>query len=464
MPRWAATAAVPSAGVGRLRRTAPPGTGPPQPPPNAFGRVGYGALVLYLFLYLSRLLDVTLPGLKITMALNLIFLGGAVLSGGILGVARSRVVLLLGAFYAWMAVSFPFSVWKGGSVPAMIQLARALVLMVAIIALVRSGRDCLRMMYTIGLAGTTAGLVSVFVGEESKTERLTLTTGSFSDPNFYCAVLYVGLPFLWLGARNARSPQWKALYMAATLPVLAAGVATGSRTGFVALCAMAAVLFLRLPAARKLRLIIGAGLMLAAASAVFSDYILQRYTNLFGTAAKTPGRLTLEEAKYLETSAASLQSRRHLLERSLVLTLQHPLFGVGPGMFPVAEDQYAKQMGERRGGWHDTHNTYTQVSSEAGLPAALFFCAALLTALRILWRVRKALAAGGPEEQERLRHAAIYLEVAFAGALTAALFLSIAYTGLLYVVMGLIVALERVAAQEAPPAGGDQPPRLNKSY
>ena len=35
---------------------------------------------------------------------------------------------------------------------------------------------------------------------------------------------------------------------------------------------------------------------------------------------------------------SSTQSRKELLKHSLVFTIQHPLFGVGPGMFEVADD------------------------------------------------------------------------------------------------------------------------------
>jgi O-antigen ligase len=401
---------------------------------------------LYLFLYLSRILDVSLPNLKITMMLNLIFLGLAVLSGGLVHFFRSRICLLLAGFYCWMLICVPFSVWKGGSVATMIQAARSLVLVAAIIALVSSVRDGLRMMYVIGFAEVTAGLMSKLAGQQSQTERLVLTAGTFADPNIYCALLFMGMPFLWLAARNAAHPLHKLVYMTAALPILAAGLATGSRAGFIMLCAMLGLLFLRLPATRKLRLLVGAGALLAVAPLVFPDHILQRYTTLFG--APAPEEVSAEQLKYLGAATASAESRLYLLQRSLELTAKNPLLGVGPGMFTVAEDQDARARGLRRGNWHETHNTYTQVSAEAGLPAFVLYTMALLLALRALSRLRKALTPPAAGEQERARNGVVYLEVAFAGALTAALFLSIAYTGLLYVLVGLIVALERAVVQE----------------
>ena len=52
----------------------------------------------------------------------------------------------------------------------------------------------------------------------------------------------------------------------------------------------------------------------------------------------------------MATSAAtSTQSRRMLLRHSIMFTIKHPLFGVGPGMFSVADDAYAKANGARKG-------------------------------------------------------------------------------------------------------------------
>jgi O-antigen ligase len=399
-----------------------------------------------LFFYLSRILDVSLPSLRITMLLNLIFLGLALLSGGLARFFRSRICLLLAGFYCWLVVSFPFSVWKGGSVGSLVQAARSLVLMAAIIALVSSVRDALRMMYVIGFAETTAGLISKLAGQQSETERLVLTAGTFSDPNIYCALLFMGMPFLWLAARNAAHPLHKLVYMTATVPILAAGLATGSRAGFIMLCVMLGLLFWRLPATRKLRLLVGAGCLLAVTPLLLPSHIVERYTILLGAPAEEEP--SAERFKYLGAATASAAGRLYLLQRSLELTAKNPLFGVGPGMFTVAEDKDARARGLRRGNWHETHNTYTQISAEAGLPAFVLYTTALLLALRALSRLRRALTPPASEEQEHARNGVVYLEVAFAGALITALFLSIAYSGQLYVLVGLIVALERAVAQE----------------
>ncbi len=54
----------------------------------------------------------------------------------------------------------------------------------------------------------------------------------------------------------------------------------------------------------------------------------------------------------------------------------HPLFGVGPDQFAAAVSQEAAGDGQQVP-WLGTHNTYTQVSSECGIPALIFYVAVI---------------------------------------------------------------------------------------
>lgn len=67
-------------------------------------------------------------------------------------------------------------------------------------------------------------------------------------------------------------------------------------------------------------------------------------------------------------ASASAAQRKELLLQSLKVTAQHPVFGVGPGNFVVVS-----------GVWHATHNSYTEMSAEGGVPALFLY-------VFILWR------------------------------------------------------------------------------
>jgi len=58
-------------------------------------------------------------------------------------------------------------------------------------------------------------------------------------------------------------------------------------------------------------------------------------------------------------------------------TLRYPIFGVGLGNFPMINGQ---EM-HRPDAWYGTHNTFTELSSEAGIPALFQFLALLLIAI-----------------------------------------------------------------------------------
>jgi O-antigen ligase len=77
------------------------------------------------------------------------------------------------------------------------------------------------------------------------------------------------------------------------------------------------------------------------------------------------------------SAAASTDQRRDVLSRSIDYTFQHPVFGLGLGNFGVAT------AGDYGGSdaWVASHNTYTEISSEAGIPALVLFLALLITSV-----------------------------------------------------------------------------------
>lgn len=429
------------------------------PPPPALRAgpvttVGYLALLGYVFMYLSRVLDLTAPYLKLPLMLNLVFAGVAVVSGGVRRFFQSRIGLLVVAFYCWVLVTIPFSVWKGGSVELLVRFTRSVILMLGIVALVVTTRHCLYLMYTLGLAATAGAGVGLLFGVQSLTERLVLTTGTFADPNFYCMTLFLGLPFLWLHARNATLPWSKAFHLLCSLVVIGAAGSTGSRMGPLILGVMSAVLFLRATPGRKLFIVAVSGFLLAVSTVVFSDYILARWTSFFEV--EPSEELTELQMRYLEgATVASAENRLHILRRSLELTYKHPLFGVGPGMFAVGEHEDARAKGLRKGLWHATHNSYTEVSSETGLPGFVLYVTILIVGFRRISRLRRMLKPVDSPDWKPVRYAVTYLEASYIGLLTAAMFLSFAYQGLIFLLLGLIVALERSVDRELqlrPPA------------
>jgi O-antigen ligase len=364
-----------------------------------------------------------------------------------LRVLRSRSALLMGLFYVCMIISYPFSMWRGGSTESMIVAMRSLLLMSSIIALTVTTAWTLRLMYVIGLSMATAGVLSVAFGEQSDLGRLALAAGTLADPNIYAMSLLMGLPFVLMKAKNEENWFRKAIPLGAALPILYAAIQTGSRGGMLAMCVLFGVLFLRSSMEKRAMLLILGLVGVAAALIIFPDQVLGRYLTFFRAAQSG----NVEDN---EIAAASASARKYLFIRSIELTLRNPLVGVGPGMFSNAEGAEAKSQGYK-GAWHETHNTYTQVSSEIGIPGMLLYVAALVIALRGVYRISKARGQPGNQNWLKVKNAAFYLHLGLITAMAGAFFLSIAYNGSLFILVGLAAALEQTATQEF--GGGPRP-------
>ncbi len=134
----------------------------------------------------------------------------------------------------------------------------------------------------------------------------------------------------------------------------------------------------------------------------------------------------------------STNQRTGLLKRSISYTLQNPLFGVGLGNFQVVSGTMTQNAHE----WKGTHNTYTQISSEAGIPALIMFVALLFFTARNMNRISQDCA-NNPEFNElvllaRATQASI-MSFMFSG-----FFAHLAYDYYLYYLIGFSVALQSV--------------------
>ena len=146
-------------------------------------------------------------------------------------------------------------------------------------------------------------------------------------------------------------------------------------------------------------------------------------------------------------AAGSSEARLQLLLDSVYLTFAHPIFGVGPDDFQVAQNDLAVKRGQAYGLWHVTHNTYTELSCEMGIPGLLIYLAFLLQCWRVLFlhysqeiHFRRMLC----------RMMARVLQAAFLVMVTVAFFESFGYDTNIPIVAGLIAALSFVAQGQRP--------------
>jgi O-antigen ligase len=372
---------------------APRIAGPAQPPDNMFQNVGFWFAVAYVFVRFSFLSEIVgvkfgvrplFPYLTVPIALIAVCL-----SGGIVRVVRYRNGKLLLGYFAWLLIAAPFSVWKGGTFATLYDAFTANFTIFFIIAgLTVTWKQC-RVMIAAGALG------ALVLAAISRTDgiymqgRYSLPWGSLENPNDLATHLMMGIPLcLAMFVLSSRFSFWK-IAAVIGVPVMAYLILiTGSRAGFLSFLLVAAILVARAP--MGLKIVVGGLLVVTvpAAIALLPSSARLRYTTILSNdAADSQLNDTADQYTY-GAAVGSENARRALLMNSISATFRNPIFGVGSGEFAVEQSGEAQRAGQRAA-WQVTHNSFTQTSSESGIPGFLFFTGSLVASMTMLFRTWK---------------------------------------------------------------------------
>jgi O-antigen ligase len=423
---------------------------------NIFQRLGFLALLTFLFLAHGRVAD-RLSYLHLGFLSYCLAIMFGFVSGGILRLFSSRIGILLLALTAWMMAAASTSLWKGGSVELLKEhWVMSFMMYVLIVGLTLTYRQCRQAMHTMAYSVFALSLVAFVYGMVWE-GRLYIPYSRFANPNELGQMLVIGLAFWWYIISDANLPRSRrVLAVLATVPMLIAAARTGSRATIIAFCVLLFQLFLRISTAGKIKLLMGFVLAVVLASTLLPAPLRERYFILF--TPKTAEQLAnSQQWEQMQNQAVgSSWARRTLLMTSIRMSLEHPIFGVGPGMFMVAEDMEARAKGLGRGIWQLTHNTYTEYSSECGLPALMFYLAAMYGCYRLLSQLnRLGRSTPGPLGAD-ISNASLSLRLALTSFALAGMFGSFAYHMYFPVLSGLIVAWSMAAKSRVPEAVREQ--------
>ncbi len=215
---------------------------------------------------------------------------------------------------------------------------------------------------------------------------------------------------------------------------------TGSRGTFLA--AVVVFLVVGFYSRRAIRgvLVVSAAATLVVALLAIPSASLRRLTLIFvdpGSAVATGRAVGEQEA----SSVGSQMQRWTLLKQSLWYTITYPVFGVGQGQFITKVGGDAASEGQRSS-WLGTHNMYTQISSECGIPGAVLFISVLWLSLRNAIRLLKR-ARENPQAApwESLAFSLLAMLVGFA---VSGFFHHIAYSPLLPLLAGQVAVLNMI--------------------
>ncbi|PWT99263.1 MAG: hypothetical protein C5B51_27570 [Terriglobia bacterium] len=422
-------------------------------------RVSFGILIAFLFMIFSRIFDVQLAWLHIPGISYRVMAVFLVMSGTFLAAFREAIGKFIIAFTACFLAAIPFSVWKSGSFHALTeQWLVGFVVFMATAALISDFRQYIRTAKTVALAILVLTVICITLGTVVN-GRLFLPRGRFANPNEMAQALLLGMPFWWAITSSARSHLLKVFGAASIGLMLYVISKTGSRGALVCLALVMGVIFLRASVVGKVKVLAAVMVMLLVGVLMIPQALRARYQTFFR--ADIPEAWDQVDANFLNSAVGSTNNRKEMLIRSLQLTVTHPFLGVGPGMFVVAEDTMAKSEGERMGSWLGTHNSFTQVSSECGIPALLFYVAIVGISFKRSYALHRR-ARSRPEWREISIHA-LALNYSLIVFIITGFFVHAAYTALLPVLAGLTVSLVRTAdpllAQQEPEDAPPQPVR-----
>jgi len=415
---------------------------------NPLRKAGFYFALMYVFIEFSdvhELIEMA-TGVKpyilivVTVPTMLFVLG----SGGFRRTLRWPVAKYWMGFAIWMIISVPFSSWRGQSVVLAVSWIRAVLpILFAIAGCVMTLREFNRLMTVLA----AAAVVNVLAGRLFANQisgRLELAGTTISDPNDYAAHLILVLPFLLLVIMDPRrSTVVRALASGLTLYGLYLIISTGSRGGLLALGIAVLFCLWKLRLRQKVSVAVVATILACTATAVVPQRVLLRFSTIFGS----PTRANESELAAAEESA---EARNFLLRQSILVTLSHPLFGVGIGQFGNFEGQASLQNGGRSY-WNETHNSFTQASSEMGIPAMALYIAAIIGSYRMLNRVHRLEQQHSTPGVQQIKTSAFCLLLSLVGFCAASFFLSLAYRFYLPAFAGLAIALTRAVGQSAKP-------------
>jgi putative inorganic carbon (HCO3(-)) transporter len=393
-----------------------------------------GHLVTYALLYTFSVIVLfrpyeILPGFE-WMAFSAFYVGAATLAiyfpsqlateGNLTKFSTEIKAVLAMTVIALLSVPIakdPATAWETFNDP----FIKAVAIFVVLVNVVRNRRRLMQMMWLsfgIGIYLGAWALQDYLEGKftvESYRVGVTEVKGIFGNPNEMALHFVMMTPITLCLALATKSKIWKTIYFVATGLFVAANMVTYSRGGFLGLLAIAATLAWKLGRKHKVE----------TAIAAFVAGII--------TIAAAPGNYGLRMLSIFIPSldpVGSSDARQELLTRSLLVSARNP-WGIGIGNFPIVSTQN-----------HQTHNAFTQVTSELGIAGFVAYMIFMIAPFRRLRAIERRQFEAN--DLNWFYYVAIGLQASIVGYWVSSFFASVAYNWFIYYLLAYAVAFRRI--------------------
>jgi len=417
-------------GEGRLQKSqAKVASQPRIPVARVYERseFGYWVMVVFSFLYYFRPGD-TIRGVGVLhpARITAVFAVMALL----MGANKIRLkqlpaeIKIIFAMFGWMVLTIPFASWRGGSFQQVFfEFSKALIVTLTLIVTVTRKVELRRLMLVQALGVALMTSAAVIANNRMQGRLAGVGDAMLSNPNDLAINVALNWPLCLLFLITVRGMAAKLFWAVSMLVMIYALIETYSRAGFLALIVAIVLCLWEFGIRRKKVYVLGVAFVcLMATVAVAPGNYIARLETLLGK---------FQEGDYDRGSA---EARYELLIQSLKVTATHPVFGVGPGNFP-----------SYTGLWRVTHNTYTQFSSECGIPVLLLF---LLLMRRVFLNLRYLRKVPRSPDTEELHLYTSALMASFGAYLLGAFFSSTGYELFPYYMVVYTTLLYRLTLAE----------------
>jgi O-antigen ligase len=298
--------------------------------------------------------------------------------------------------------------------------SKSVIIFIVMVNVIRTRRRLIGMMWLSLLIGV---VLSYFALDMYMSGKATVDgyrvegaiKGMFENPNEMSLHLVMMIPLGITLALGSKKIVTKILFLGVTLIMLCANFVTFSRGGFLGLLGAAGILAWKLGKRSRVKV------TLISAVAVISMFVFA--PGNFGVRVLSIFIPGLDEA-------GSSDQRSKLLKQSIWVTLRNP-WGIGIGNFPI--------VGERN---LQTHNVFTQVSSELGIIGLIIYLIFLLSPFRKLGAIERTEFA--KENFGWFYYLAVGLQASIMAYMISAFFASVAYNWFAFYLIAYAVVFRRV--------------------
>ena len=347
--------------------------------------IGYRLTLLYIVLLVGRVPEITTVYLGTSLfqilVVTAVLMALVIITGILVKVGSTRSGAMWIAFHLWIIFTLPFSGYRRGSVDSLTSVLIYLPAVFFLGGFLIQSVDNLRRGFWAMAWAAVIGLAWMQITGVADSEDRFSSTGTFSNANLVAIYLLTAVPFWAYIVMNDRYRWATRLFFGGVIvAALISALRTGSRSGFITIGLLTLLMFFSVNVANKAKILVLGTLAVVLALAWMPETLKSRLGTVFS------GQRTDDVAA---EAVGSADQRYALLVESIETTVKHPFLGVGLGVYSAVNAREKEGIGEKAL-WQVSHNMYTQVSSEVGIPGFILYMTAFFWTIKSSWKVRKA--------------------------------------------------------------------------